>query len=162
MLLVLQTYRFKSDTDPLLLAALYTCCEHLPSCQYLSNHELEHKKTDTLYFWDTILYYTRIYQIQAIWEKAFDKLINLSFLLSKSLQDSNPPGTRKHFLFLRLGTAHHYPSGRWAAGFFCFQDIGWEVWSGSFLGPDRWMFRVLCHMVPVLSSRPEVMEVPCV
>lgn len=61
---------------------------------------------DTLYFWDIILHYTRFFRIQSIWDKGFDKLINLPFLLSNSLQYSNPPGTQKHFLFLMLGAAH--------------------------------------------------------
>lgn len=80
----LQIYTLKSNRDALILAA--TCArEYLPICKDLSHHELEHKKTDTLDSWVTIFYYTRIFPIQAIREKGFDKLVNLSFVLSKSL-----------------------------------------------------------------------------
>ena len=66
LLLVLQIFKFKSDRNALMLAATCTCCEYLLVCKYLSNCELKHKKMDALDLWDTILYYTRIYGIQAI------------------------------------------------------------------------------------------------
>ena len=52
--------------DAFLLAVLFTWSKYLAICKYLSNHLLEHRKTDTLYFWDMIFYYTRTFWIWAI------------------------------------------------------------------------------------------------
>lgn len=78
LLVVLQIDKCKSDTDAFLFAALSTCCEYLLTHKYLSDQGLESKKTGPWYFGDSVLNDTRSYEIQAFFEKGFDKLVCLS------------------------------------------------------------------------------------